>query len=86
MVVNSRQRGYIRAMAQVELSPSEAECLIAHARIKFADERYPLSPALRPIRELLARLDPKPARKLLPEQKPYVPSTVMQKARKRVVS
>src|SRR5689334_1482062 len=32
------------------LSPDELEALLAYARDKFEDERYPLAPALRPVR------------------------------------
>ena len=42
------------------LSDDEIHGLIAYARDKFADERYPFAPALRLIREVLAKLDPKP--------------------------
>src|SRR5204863_572405 len=34
--------------------------LIDYARDKFGAERYPFAPALRPVREVLAKLDPKP--------------------------
>ena len=43
-----------------ELRDDEIHGLIAYARDKFGDERYPFAPALRPIREVLAKLDPKP--------------------------
>jgi hypothetical protein len=65
------------------LSPDEAQCLIAYARQKYAEERYPLSPALRPVREALAKLDPKPKPEPRPPAKPHVPSTLMQKKRRR---
>jgi hypothetical protein len=48
--------------------------LIAYARDKFGDERYPLAPALRPIWEVLAKLDPKPVAQPPTPKKPYVPS------------
>ena len=44
----------------LNLSDEEIYGLIAYARDKFADERYPFAPALRPIREVLAKFDPKP--------------------------
>jgi hypothetical protein len=47
-------------MLGTELSPEESAAIIAYARQKFAEERYPLSPGLRPVREALAKLDPKP--------------------------
>jgi hypothetical protein len=42
-----------------ELSPAETQILISYARQKFAEERFPLAPGLRPIREA-RRLSPKP--------------------------
>jgi hypothetical protein len=50
--------------------------------LNYAEERYPLAPALRPVREALAKLDPKLAPEPLPERKPFVPSTVMRKKRR----
>ena len=57
-----------RAISDVEniqrmppnLSDDEIHSLMAYARGKFAGEPYPFAPALRPIREALAKLDPKP--------------------------
>jgi hypothetical protein len=40
------------------LSPHEIEALLAYARGKFEDERYPFAPALRPVREALAKIEP----------------------------
>jgi hypothetical protein len=57
-----------------ELSPEESADLIAYGRQKFAAEHYPLSPALRPVRDALAKLDPKPEPALFPPAKPHVPS------------
>ena len=34
-------------------SPDEIQALIAYARDKFEDERYPFAPALRPVRDAL---------------------------------
>ena len=44
----------------LNLSAEEIHGLIAYARDRFAAERYPFAPALRPIREAIAKLDPKP--------------------------
>ena len=62
------------------LSPDENQVLIDYARQRFAEERYPLSPALRPVREALAKLQPV---REPPPPKPYVPSTLLQKKRRR---
>jgi hypothetical protein len=67
----------------LNLSDDEIHGLIAYARDKFGDERYPFAPALRPIREALAKLDPKPTPEPLPPRKPYVPSLLLQKKNKR---
>jgi hypothetical protein len=56
-----------------ELSPADTQALIAYARQKFAEERFPLAPGLRPIREALEKLNPKPAPIPRPPAKPYVP-------------
>jgi hypothetical protein len=65
------------------LNDEEAARLIAYAPEKFAEERYPLAPALRPVREALAKLYPKPEPVPLPPAKPYVPSLIVQRQKKR---
>jgi hypothetical protein len=47
-------------MPEIELSP-EIAAIVDYARRKYAEERWPLSPAMRPLREALAKLDPQPA-------------------------
>jgi hypothetical protein len=47
-------------MSEPELSDEETRILIDYARRKFAEERWPLSPALRPVRAIMEKLDPKP--------------------------
>ena len=47
-------------MSEPELSDEETRTLIDYARRKFAAERWPLSPALRPVRAVMEKLDPKP--------------------------
>ena len=44
----------------MNLSDQEIRAIIDYARRKFSEERYPLDPALKPIREALAKLDQKP--------------------------
>jgi hypothetical protein len=53
-------------MSEPELSHEETRTLIDYARRKFAEERWPLSPALRPVREIMEKLDPKPVPAPLP--------------------
>src|SRR5215216_3089171 len=73
----------IRPMNEPVLSPEETATLIDYARRKYAEERYPLSPELREVREALLKLRPKPAAPPRAPARPYVPSSVMQKKRRR---
>jgi hypothetical protein len=61
----------------------EIHGLIDYARGKFAAERYPFAPALKPIRDTLAKFDPKPKPQLPAPKKPYVPSLVLNKGKRR---
>ena len=69
-------------MLGTELSPEESAALIAYARLKFAGERYPLAPMLKPVREALAKPDPKPEPMTLPPAKAHVPSPAVQRRKK----
>jgi hypothetical protein len=69
-------------MLSTELCPEASAALIAYARQKFAEERYPLAPAPRPVREVLAKLDSKPEPVPLPLAEPYVPRTILRKKRR----
>jgi hypothetical protein len=40
-------------MSEPELSEDETRTLIDYSRRKFAEERWPMSPALRPVREIM---------------------------------
>jgi hypothetical protein len=55
-------------MTEPALSDEETRTLIDYARRKFAQERWPMSPALRPVREIMHKLDPKPEPQPLPAQ------------------
>jgi hypothetical protein len=70
-------------MSPTELSPKDTEALIAYAGQKFAEERWPLSPALRPIRGALEKLDPKPKPELPAPKRPYVPSLLATRKKRR---
>jgi hypothetical protein len=50
------------------LTDEETRTLIDYARRKFAEERWPMSPALRPVPEIMEKVDPKPAPQPLPER------------------
>ena len=54
-------------MIERALSDADTQALITYARQKFAEECYPLSPALRPVREALAKIDPRPKPLAAPE-------------------
>ena len=67
----------------LNLTDDEIQGLIGYARDKYAAEPYPFALALRPVREVLAKLDPKPEREPTAPKKPYVPSLVLQKKNRR---
>jgi hypothetical protein len=67
----------------LNLTDAEIHGLIDYARDKFAAEQYPFAPSLRSVREVLAKLDPKPKPEPLPPRKPFVPSLVLQKKNRR---
>jgi hypothetical protein len=73
---------YTLGMSDTELSLEDTQALIAYARQKFAEERYPLALPLRPVRDALAKLDPKPTPEPVPERKPHVPNSAMRKKRR----
>jgi hypothetical protein len=55
----------------LNLTDDDIHGLIDYARDKFAAEPYPFAPTLRPIREVLAKLDPKPKPEPPAPKKPY---------------
>jgi len=69
-------------METIELSPDDTATLIDYARSKYAEERYPLSPALRQVREVLEKLNPKPKPEARPPARPHEPSMVLRKKRR----
>ena len=82
--------GFVKNAANVyltvvmtDLSPDEIQALLAYARDKFEDERYPFAPALRPVRDVLAKVDPTPKPEPPQTKKPYVPNLLMQRKKRR---
>jgi hypothetical protein len=67
----------------LNLTDDEIHDLIDYACGKFAAERYPLAPALKPIRETLAKLDVKPTPEPVRPKKPYMPAMVLNKGKRR---
>jgi hypothetical protein len=51
--------------------PRRNQALLAYARGKFEDELYPFAPALRPVRDVLAKIDLNPKPELPAAKKPY---------------
>ena len=71
-------------MPEPVLSDEESRTLIDYARRKFAEERWPMSPALRPVREIMEKLDPKPEPQPLPAPRKRVePSWRLARKRRR---
>ena len=67
----------------MSLTEDEIRHLLSYARGKFETERYPFAPSLRPVREVLAKVDPNPKPEPPRPLKPYVPSLMMQRKKKR---
>jgi hypothetical protein len=60
----------------LDLTDDEITILLDYARRKYAEERWPLSPELRAVREALAKLDAKPAPEQSPTTKPHELATI----------
>jgi hypothetical protein len=60
----------------LELTDEQAEALIRGLRKLIDDDRYPLSPRVAPLKEILAKLRPEPARPAAaPLPRIYAPPT-----------
>jgi hypothetical protein len=60
----------------LELTDEQAEALIRGLRTLIDDDRYPLSPRVAPLKEILAKLRPEPARPAAaPVPRIYAPPT-----------
>jgi hypothetical protein len=58
---------------QLDLTDEETATLIRALHDIVQSDRYPLSPRIRTLRGILAKLRPEPARKPLPPPKVYAP-------------
>ena len=68
----------------LDLTEEETAVLWTLLRQTIEGDPYPLAPRLRPYKAILAKIGPpKPASPALPPRKPHVPSTVMQRKRRR---
>jgi hypothetical protein len=72
-----------RYSCPIDITDDEIRHLVSYARGKFEVERYPFAPALKPVREVLAKIDPQPKPEPPPLRKPYVPSLLMQRKKGR---
>ena len=79
------RRGDIRKLAHMmpepNLTPDEAAALIRLLRDIIAEDRFPLSPRVRTLKSVLAKLDPTPCRTVAPYPPPkaWVNSTIRQR-------
>jgi hypothetical protein len=55
----------------LELTDEQAQALIRGLRKLIDDDRYPLSPRVAPLKEILGKLRPEPERPPLPPQRHY---------------
>jgi hypothetical protein len=69
---------------QLDLSGDEAWCLATFLRRSIDADRFPLAPRLRPLKAILAKLDPRPSREPAPSVARHysVASSVMRKKRR----
>jgi hypothetical protein len=63
----------IEAMQHLDLSDDETAVLVALLTRTITDDRYPLSPRIRALKAILAKLRPEPVREALPPPKVYAP-------------
>jgi hypothetical protein len=66
-----------------DLSDDEAEALAAALDAIVRNDRYPLSPRIRTLKAILAKLRPEPVRQPLPEPKVYAPPKATAAKRRR---
>ena len=67
----------------VDLPDDEAAALVALLTRTIADDRYPLSPRVRTLRAIFAKLRPEPVREPLPPPKAYAPPKAIAAKRRR---
>jgi len=73
----------IEAMQHLDLSDEEAAALVALLTRTITDDRYPLSPRVRTLKAILAKLRPEPVREPLPPPKVYAPPRATAARRRR---
>jgi hypothetical protein len=70
-------------MQHLDLSDDEAGALAQELHAIVENDRYPLSPRIRTLRAILAKLRPEPAREPLPPPKVYAPPRATAARRRR---
>jgi hypothetical protein len=60
-------------MKHLDLDDEEATALVALLTRTISDDRYPLSPRVRTLKAILAKVRPEPVREALPVPKVYAP-------------
>jgi hypothetical protein len=60
-------------MQPLDLSDDEADALTKELHDIVENDRYPFSPRIQTLRDILNKLDPQPAREPLPPPKVYAP-------------
>jgi hypothetical protein len=66
----------------LDLSDDEAAALAQELRAIVENDRYPLSPRIRTLRDILAQLRPEPVREPLPPPKVYAPPRAVTRRRR----
>jgi hypothetical protein len=77
-----QSRAHIGAMS-LELSDADITILADLLKRTIDDARYPLSPRVTRLREILAKLRPEPVREPLPPRKVYAPPRASAARRRR---
>ena len=70
-------------MQHLDLSDDEAAALVALLTRTIDGDRYPLSPRIRTLRAILAKLRPEPVHEPLPPPKVYTPPKAAAATRRR---
>jgi hypothetical protein len=66
----------------LDLTDDEAAALAQELHAIVENDRYPLSPRIRTLREILAKLRPEPVREPLPPPKVYAPPRAVRAGRR----
>ena len=74
---------YLRGMTNLELTEVQKEALIRELSQIVQNDRYPLSPRIVVLREILGQLRPEPAREPLPPRQHYEPPSKGRYGRRR---